>query len=92
MLRLRRAIRTSLVGGAGITLMLLHGIFGDAANDGSTDCAKNTVVGLVACKSTCGTTGKCTGETTLALCAWGLLLVITVVRVLVELLIYGGEC
>jgi hypothetical protein len=47
--------------------VLLNGVFGNAADDGSTDCSEETVVSLVASETTGGTTGEGTGKTTLAL-------------------------
>lgn len=47
--------------------MLLDSVFGDATNDGSTDCSEETVVGLVASEATGSTASESTGETTLAL-------------------------
>jgi len=47
--------------------VLLDSVFGNAANDGSTDCSENAVVGLVAGESTGRTTCEGTGKTTLAL-------------------------
>ena len=46
--------------------MLLDGVFGDATNDGSADCSKESVVNLVASEATGGTTCEGTGKTTLA--------------------------
>lgn len=73
------AVRTTLVPGAGITLVLLDGILSDATDNGPTDCSENAVVGLVACESTGGTTGESSHQTTLTLLglARSLLLVIS---------------
>ena len=46
--------------------VLLDSVFSDATNDGSTDCAEETVIDLVASEATGGTTGEGTGKTTLA--------------------------
>lgn len=53
--------------------VLLGGIFGNATNDGSTNCSKESVIGLVASETTGGTTGEGTSKTTLALlCLWAI--------------------
>jgi hypothetical protein len=63
--------------GAGIALVLLESVLSDAADDGSTDCSEDAVVGLVASETTCGTASEGTSETTLAiLCLAGSLLLI----------------
>jgi hypothetical protein len=62
--------------------VLLDGIFGNATDDGSTDCSEKTVVGLVAGETTGGTTCEGTGKTTLAflsLTGGTLLLLVTTV-------------
>lgn len=88
------AVRTTLVAGAGITLVLLDGILSDATHDGSTDCSEKAVVGLVACKSTSGTTGESSHQATLTLLglARSLLLVISVIGLLAWGLYNGKKC
>ncbi len=88
------AVRTTLVAGAGITLVLLDGIFSDATDDGSTDCSEKAVVGLVAGKSTSGTTGESSHQTTLTLLglARSLLLVISVIGLLAWSLYSEKKC
>jgi hypothetical protein len=88
------AVRTTLVAGAGITLVLLDGILSNATDDGSTDCSENAVVGLVACKSTGGTTGESSHQTTLTLLglARSLLLVISVIELLAWSLYNEKQC
>ena len=61
------------LGRAGVAV-LLDGIFGDATDDGSTDCSEESVVGLVAGEATSGSTGEGTGKTTLALLSLGTIL------------------
>lgn len=58
------------LGRAGVAV-LLDGIFGNATDDGSTDCSEEAVVGLVAGETTSGTTSEGTGETTLTLLGLG---------------------
>lgn len=71
---------TGLTTGAGIALVLLDSVLSDAADDGSTDCSEDAVVGLVAGETTCGTAGEGTSETTLAILGLtgSLLLIISV--------------
>lgn len=60
-LRVLRVLRVRLLV---LVLVLLNGVFCNAAHDGTTDCPEEAVVGLVAsettgctaCKSTCKTT------------------------------------
>ena len=70
------------LGRAGVAV-LLDGIFGNATNDGSTDCSEEAVVSLVAGETTGSTTGERTSETTLTLLGLGatvlLLLFVTTV-------------
>lgn len=70
--------------GAGVALVLLDGIFSDAADDGSTDCSEDAVVGLVARETTRRAASEGAGKTTLTLLGitGSLLLVISVVRLL----------
>ena len=88
------AVRTTLVAGAGITLVLLDGILSDATHDGPTDCPEKAVVGLVACESTGGTTGESSHQTTLTLLglARSLLLVISVIGLLAWSLYNEKKC
>jgi DNA gyrase/topoisomerase IV subunit B len=53
--------------GATVALVLLDGILSDAADDGSTDCSEEAVVGLVAGEATGGTASQSAGKTTLAI-------------------------
>lgn len=62
--------------------VLLQCVFGNAADDRSTDRAEKAVVGLVASVAAGGTTGESTSETALTLLAllslaWGSLVVTT---------------
>lgn len=65
--------------GASVALVLLDGILSDAADDGSTDCSEEAVVGLVAGEATGGTASESAGKTTLAILSlsWNLLLIIS---------------
>lgn len=57
---LRRVLAVILV------LVLLHGVFGQTADDGTTDCPEEAVVGLVSCVTTGRTACESTCEATLA--------------------------
>lgn len=65
--------------GAGVALVLLDSILGDAANDGSTDCSEEAVIRLVSSETTGGSTRKCASESTLTILslAGSLLLIIS---------------
>jgi hypothetical protein len=56
-----------VVGGVAALAVLLDGVFGDGTDDGTTNCSKESVIGLVAGKATGGTSSEGTSETTLAL-------------------------
>lgn len=70
--------------GASIALVLLDGILSDTADDGSTDCSEEAVVGLVTGETTGGAASESAGKTTLALLSptGSLLLIISIVKML----------
>jgi hypothetical protein len=72
-------VTTGVTTGAGVALVLLDGILSDAADDGSTDCSEDAVVGLVASETTGSTASEGTSETTLTVLglAGSLLLIIS---------------